>query len=176
MILNHNNDSGLQKQIDELNQSLTLDYSNASEDVRDVNTLLQNLLNRFYPNVFHYITKGVCVNSFTRLTGDGSFAKTNDYLLFSGATSNTVWYAPIDVTNFSTLKVEVEGVTNNNGTYAIFACDGNSTSTMTNQARLMQADRQIISIDVRSLSGTAYFKINGWASMGCKIHNAWLEP
>ena len=32
-----------------LNSSLTLDYSNASEEVQNVNALLQNLLDKFYP-------------------------------------------------------------------------------------------------------------------------------
>ena len=41
--------------VKELNQSLTLDYSNASTDVQDVNTLLQKLLDRFYPAVYSLI-------------------------------------------------------------------------------------------------------------------------
>ena len=43
----------------EVNQSLTLDYSNAREDVQNINTLLQNLLDKFYPKIFSFIkTKG----------------------------------------------------------------------------------------------------------------------
>ena len=40
----------------DLNQSLTLDYSNASADVQNINILLQKLLDKFYPKLFNFIT------------------------------------------------------------------------------------------------------------------------
>ena len=40
--------------INEIDSSLNIDFSNASENVQDVNTLLQKLLDRFYPAIEPY--------------------------------------------------------------------------------------------------------------------------
>ena len=52
----------------DLNQSLTLDYSNASEDVQNINTLLQKLLDKFYPKIFSFIKTSISDWSRTRNT------------------------------------------------------------------------------------------------------------
>lgn len=57
----------VKSEIADVNSNLDLDFSNASEDVQNVKTLLQNLLDRFYPNVVSAIFNGL-----SRLTATSS--------------------------------------------------------------------------------------------------------
>lgn len=61
------NDTTVGAELTKINSDLDLDFSNASVDVQDVKTLLQNLLNRFYPNVVSEI-----INGLSRLTASSS--------------------------------------------------------------------------------------------------------
>lgn len=58
----------IEEAVSTINQSLTLDFSNASEDVQNVNTLLQNLLDKFYPKIFSFIKTSISDWSRTRNT------------------------------------------------------------------------------------------------------------
>lgn len=72
------------EELDELNSSLTLDYSNASENVRDVNTLLQKLLNKFYTD-FNEIIVGL--SNFSVVSNSSNWVhldKTFDISEFNG--------------------------------------------------------------------------------------------
>ena len=72
------------EELDELNSSLTLDYSNAGENVRDVNTLLQKLLNKFYTD-FNEIIVGL--SNFSVVSNSSNWVhldKTFDISEFNG--------------------------------------------------------------------------------------------
>ena len=185
MILNHNNDSGLQKQIDELNQSLTLDFTNASTEVQDVNTLLQKLLDQFFPARLYLYNKG---NTYEDITGgwvaSGSYKTANPnndgkLYLYGENVNNGVGYYQcknaISIPDGATKLhiVNIEGYVNQFGAIGLYVDDSPIILASYNDFNASGVIEYTKSEYVIDVTGKSYIKVGLYIKTGSS-QKAWI--
>lgn len=149
--------------------SLTLDYTNAREDVQDVNTLLQKLLDRFYRKFDGIVYEnGVFSNEvdwYLRMTTNGGVTKESDHYYVWGETSKiTAYSAKVDLTLFNRLEIVAKNQGSTVNTVVVgIASDVPLEYTDFNIAsQATQTTKKTHVFDVSNLSGEYYIGSTGF--------------
>ena len=179
-----------------LNSSLTLDFSNASEDVQDVNTFLQNLLDKFYPAPVAFdgviynngfietaISGGLTSDEYTVTSGYPNVSQptyNTSSIYLSGSSGSTCYVGTknaIDVTKYTSLKINILSASfaSTNNVCGYIGITSNKDMNHPIRTSKITINSGVATLDLSDITGNAYIYVYSYNKRKITFDKLWLE-